>query len=781
MPEHYPQTLRQQLRTRLTQMKQFVVRHKWWFIALAVLLITIIAILLLAARSMARIDAQIQNVFDGPKWSIPARVYARPLELYEGLQITETAVTEELLRLGYRSVPTDKEIGGPGQFKTENKQLLLHTRGLAFADGFEAGTQLSIQWNADRIGAVGQTDNGSSNVAIVRLEPQLIGRISPEQGEDRLLVKLEQLPDGLVDALLAVEDPRFFEHGGLSVRGILRAIWVNIKERRFAQGGSTLTQQLIKNLFLTRERSIKRKLTEWPMAIALERRYSKEEILQAFVNEVFFAQDSSRAIHGFGLASLYFFDLPVQELQTHEYALLVALLKGPSYYNPLRHEQRALDRRNLVLRIMQRENLLSEQESEAAQSQPLGLSQSNDLRQQPAYLDLVRKQLTRDYSNEDLHRNRLRIFTNFDPLVQQQLEQAADTAYDHIAIEQGLSVEALNKLQTAAVVTRADNGEVLAVMGAREARYAGFNRALDANRHIGSLIKPFIYATALEQPDKFNLGTLINDSPVSVELHNGDIWTPANFTGVSHGPVITLDGLTHSYNQASVNLGLEIGLDRIINSVKQFNLEKELPALPSLLLGAVELSVIEVAQLYQTLASSGFNTPLRAIREVQAGDGQLLQRFPLKVQQRLDSATTHQMNYALQNVMRQGTGRRAYRYIDSQIALAGKSGTSNAQRDSWFAGFDGQHSAVVWMGHDDNSPTPVTGSRGALEVWSRILTNLSPKSLRFTAPDTITYASINKTTGARIAADCPGAVKLPFHRNFEPVGNREALLAGVCE
>ncbi len=726
---------------------------------------------------MAKLDARIQEVFDGPKWSIPARVYARPLELYAGLNVDRYTVSAELKRLGYQL--TANPSSRAGQFQFSPTGLKVNTRGFNFADSFEPATPLVIEWNNNQITSL--TTTAGKTVPITRLEPQLIGRISPAQTEDRLLKKLEQLPEGLINALLAVEDPKFYQHNGLSFRGIARAIWVNIKERRFAQGGSTLTQQLIKNLFLTRERSVRRKLTEWPMAIALERRYEKDEILQAFVNEVFFAQDKSRAIHGFGLASLYFFDKPVQELETHEYALLVGLLKGPSYYDPLRHPKRALTRRNLVLRIMHRDNFLSDEALAAAQAKPLGLNSATGLQQQPAYLDLVKQQLTRDYSTEDLHRNGLNIFTNFDPVAQNKLEQAVIAAFEQIGQEQFLTPEQLAKLQTASVVTRADNGEVLAVLGGREARYAGFNRAIDANRHIGSLIKPFVFAEALAQPELFNLASIIYDLPVSLEQPNGDIWSPNNFSGESLGPVMMLDALTHSLNQASVNLGLELGVENIVTALKQYNLTKEIKPLPSLLLGAVELSVVDVAALYQSLASSGFNTPLRAIREVQASDGQLLQRYPFKVQQRLDSATNHQLNYALQNVMRAGTGRRAYRYLPGDVAVAGKSGTSNEQRDSWFAGYDGQHSIVVWVGHDDNTPTPVTGSRGALEVWARAMANLNATSLRFSAPSSVDYVSINTTTGERTASDCRDALQLPFHRDFVPQGNPEALLSSRCK
>ncbi len=767
--------------TNNKQSKSFVLRHKWWIAILAVLVLLAITAIYFASRSMATLDARIQEVFDGPKWSIPARVYARPLELYEGLTIDQRTVTEELTSLGYSN--TNNQVTRPGQFSTQQtnagQSLLLHTRGFKFADGFEPAVPLSISFSAGKLSKL--TDHGGNDVAITRLEPQIIGRISPTQTEDRLLVKLEQLPQGLTDALLAVEDPKFYEHKGLSIRGILRAIWVNIKERRFAQGGSTLTQQLIKNLFLTRERSIKRKLTEWPMAVALERRYSKEEILQAFVNEVFFAQDKSRAIHGFGLASLYFFDKPVQELEIHQSALLVGLLKGPSYYSPLRHPERALERRNLVLTIMHRENLLSTEEMTSAKAQPLVISNSNIDRQQPAYLDLVKQQLTRDYSTEDLHKNGLSIFTNFDPAVQRALELSVRQGYEQIASEQALTTEEIDKLQVASVVTRADNGEVLAVVGGKEARFAGFNRALDANRQIGSLLKPFIYATALEQPAQFNLASMIDDAPVFYEQQNGDIWSPENYTRESLGPVMLLDALTHSLNQASVNLGLEIGIENFVESLNRYNLGKEISPLPSLLLGALELSVIDVASLYQSLASLGFNTPLRAIREVQASDGQLLQRYQLRLEQRLDDATTHQITYALQHVMRAGTGRRAYRYIRPDVAVAGKTGTSNEQRDSWFAGYDGRHSVVVWMGHDDNTPTPVTGSKGALEIWARAIANLGASSLKFTAPPSINYANVNPATGNRTIADCPGTIRLPFHRDHEPAGNAANLLSESCD
>lgn len=754
----------------------FIKRHPIWLTAILLLLLGLIAMTVIASRSLERLDTRIQEVFDGPKWSIPARVYARPLELYQGLNISRQEVIEELDRLGYRQ----QSIAGAGQYNAATDRLSLQTRGFKFVDGTEQSVTAVLRWNNNRVSEL--LDSKGNDLPLVRLEPLLIGRISPAQSEDRLLISLDQLPVGLVDALLAVEDPKFYDHAGISLRGIARAIWVNLKERRFAQGGSTLTQQLVKNLFLTRERSIKRKLTEWPMAVILDRRYEKDDILQAFTNEVFFAQDRSRAIHGFGLASYYFFNKPVQELQIHESALLVGLLKGPSYYSPLTHPERALKRRNLVLRIMDDAGLIAENSLAQWQAKPLGISRSANVTQQPAYLDLVRKQLTRDYSTEDLHKNGLGIFTNFDPRIQKALENSLTEAFEQIAIENSLTPEQVEKLETAAVITSADTGEVVAMLGGKQARYAGFNRALDASRHIGSLLKPFVYLTALEQPEKYNLTTLVDDSPVFLEQQDGTIWAPSNYNGDAQGPVPLLHALTRSFNLAAVNTGLDIGLENVINTLNRLNLNKEITPLPSLLLGALDLTVVDVAGLYQTLATGGFTTPLRAIREIQALDGELLQRYPLRGSQKIDSTDMHIINYALQNVMRAGTGIRTYRYISPDIALAGKSGTSNDQRDGWFAGYGGDYAGVVWMGHDDNTPTEITGSRGALEIWARAFAKINTTSLRFNAPANIRYAPVNTTSGNRIKETCKEAVFLPFHRNYVPdVEPATGLFNNACD
>lgn len=734
-------------------------RHR---IMLWVLLLLLLSAMLFggvyAWRTLMRMDARIQAVFESQKWSIAARVYARPLELYLGQELSREDLVYELGLLGYRQ----SEQFGPGHFDVLGDRLTLHTRGFRFPDGQEPTVRLTLRWLGDTLISMRGADG--EEIPIARLEPVMVGRISPAQSEDRLLVTEEELPEGLKQALLSVEDPKFYSHAGISIRGILRAVWVNLRAGRFVQGGSTLTQQLVKNLFLTEERTLRRKLTEWPMALLLDYRYGKDEILLAYINEVFFAQDRSRAVHGFGLASLYYFSRPLRELHTHEYALLVAILKGPSYYNPLRHPERAKGRRDLVLRLMHKHRLLDDEELKIAKKRPLGLAHGRVGRQQPAYLDLVRRQLVDEYEMGDLQRNGLTIHTNFDPLVQRQLEAAVDTAYSHIQQQQNMSDDELSALETAAVVSSVETGEVVAMVGGREPRYAGFNRALDARRPIGSLIKPAVYLTALEQAEQYHLATSVLDGPVSIQQADGSLWEPKNFSGKSSGEVSLLRGLSKSLNQATVNLGMQVGVEQVLETVKRLGYEEDIQALPSVLLGAIEMAPMDVLSVYQTIAGNGFRVPRRVIRAIQAQDGELLKSYPLQLEKRFDAAVIHQLQFALQTVMRSGTGRRAYWYNPSEVAFAGKTGTSNDQRDSWFTGFGGQYLAVVWMGRDDNGGTPVTGSSGALEVWSAFMAGMGERGLESSTPEGIVYRWTDLKRGKIVPKYCKDAVSLPYQQ-----------------
>ncbi len=393
----------------------------------------------------------------------------------------------------------------------------------------------------------------------MRLEPALVGSIYPAHSEDRVLVRRAEIPDHLVQGLLAVEDRRFFEHAGVDIRGIARALLANLRAGETVQGGSTLTQQLVKNFILTPERSLSRKFNEAMMALIVEARYDKDEILEAYANEIFLGQEGARAIHGFGLAAYFYFNRPLRELRLHETALLVGLVKGASYYNPRRHPQRALQRRDLVIGQMQAQGFLTDQQAEAARQQPLGVSARGAAHGQrvPAFVDLVRRQLRRDYREEDLTSEGMRIFTTLDPWVQQQAAAVLGARLAKIEKSRGIG---RGSLQGALIVAAAQNGEIQALIGDRDADYAGFNRALDAIRPIGSLVKPAVYLAALQRSEKYTLTSLIDDRPVDLKMPNGQRWQPQNYDRKVHGSVMLHEALARSLNLATVNLGLEVGL-----------------------------------------------------------------------------------------------------------------------------------------------------------------------------------------------------------------------------
>ncbi|MFM7274793.1 MAG: transglycosylase domain-containing protein, partial [Gammaproteobacteria bacterium] len=380
-----------------------------------------LAATVVAALGLVYLDALIQREFSGKKWALPALVYGRAMELYAGAPVDRAALLEELAALGYRPGPSPPRTGS---YAAEGAWLRIGTRGFRSWDGEEPARELAVRFGGAGIESL--VDGKGEAVAIARLDPVHIGGIYPAHNEDRILVRAPEVPKLLVASLIAVEDKDFPDHHGISLRGITRAMWVNVRSGSFEQGGSTLTQQLVKNFFLTRERTLSRKALEALMAVSLELRYSKEEILEAYLNEIYLGQDGHRAIHGFGLASHYYFNRPLAELAPQQIALLVAMVRGPSYYDPWRQPERALARRNLVLQHLVEEGVVKPELSARLAALPLGVGSREDSRSRfyPAYLDLVRRQLRQHYGDEDLASEGLRVFTGLDPRVQRAAERA---------------------------------------------------------------------------------------------------------------------------------------------------------------------------------------------------------------------------------------------------------------------------------------------------------------------------------------------------------------------
>ncbi|HEX7030979.1 MAG TPA: penicillin-binding protein 1B [Gammaproteobacteria bacterium] len=699
-----------------------------------------------------------QAEFRAHQWVVPARVYARALELYPGRDLAAAGLVAELERLGYarRSSPDE-----PGSFAVNGNVVRFITRAFRFWDGDQPSLDVRATFRDGRLASL--TGLNGDELFLVRLDPPLIGSLFPATGEDRILVRLEEVPQPLIDMLLAIEDRRFYEHLGVDPRAIARAFSANVAAGEITQGGSTITQQLVKNFYLTPERSFVRKANEAVMAIAIDVSFGKEQILEAYLNEVYLGQDGPRAIHGVGLASHYWFEKPLRELDVAEMALLVALIRGPSYYDPRQHPERALERRNQVLAVAAEQGALEPAAARDAMREPLDVSAKppQGTTYYPAFMELLKSQLRREYDEHDLTNEGLQIFSTLDPVAQLAAERALAERLARIENARGIS-----GLEGAVVVTSIEGAEVQAVVGGREARFAGFNRAMNAMRPIGSLIKPVVYLAALAQPEKWTLVAPVEDTPVEVALPDGRVWKPSNFRNEYHGTVPLIEALTHSYNAATVRVGMQTGVAEVTRRLELMGFGRSPNPYPSVLLGAVTMAPLEVAQIYNTLATGGFRTPLTTIREVLRPDGSPLQRYPLEVTESLDPQTVYLVNRALQQVTRDGTGAAAGRALG--VTVAGKTGTTDDFRDSWFAGYSGDRLAVVWIGRDDNSPAGLTGSTGALPVWIALMQDVAREPFRPVKPAGVEEVWIDMQSFERATGDCPTARQLPFIAGSAP-------------
>ncbi len=702
-------------------------------------------------------DARIQRAFAGKMHDQPAKVFARPLILASGVAFSAAELNRELVALGYR---LDARMRRSGTYQQNGNDFLIWLREFRFADGHRQSRKVRVILNYGSVREV-RAEDGEVLPEIL-LEPKVIGGIYPGRNEDRLLTSLEDTPRMLVETLLHIEDRNFYKHFGLSPRGIARAAMTNLRAGRTVQGGSTLTQQLVKNTVLSRERSFYRKFLEAIMAPLVELRYTKDEILELYLNEVYLGQEGSRAIHGFGLAAVHYFNRPLTELSMEQMAMLVGLVKGPSYYDPWRHPERARERRNVVLAAIAAEGWLNNAQLRQAEATPLRLAKASAIEGvYPAYIDLVRRQLSRDYRAEDLNTQGLRIFTPFDPLLQGMAEKSVTESLKKLGKD-------FSEVQIGMVVTTVNSGDVVAVVGGREPRFAGFNRALDAVRPVGSLIKPAVYLAALRQPQRYSLVTKIEDAEIELQNVDGSFWKPRNYDRKLHGEVMLHEALANSYNLATIRLGLDVGLEPVLQTLFDLGVGRRLQPLPSLLLGSAELAPIEVAAMYQTIAAGGLRSGLRSIYAVTDSKGELVAHYPQKPMQTVSAAAIHLLQYALQEVVREGTGRGVYERLRQDYRVAGKTGTTNELKDSWFAGFAGDYVSVVWMGRDDNQPAGLTGSRGAMMVWREFMAAASHEQMPFVKERDITYEWVDAESGFLTRSGCANARYMPFITGHEP-------------
>ncbi|MCC6562633.1 MAG: penicillin-binding protein 1B [Xanthomonadales bacterium] len=705
------------------------------------------------------LDRLVRAGFDGLRFDTPSRVYARALELRPGRAMDAETLLLELQAARY-SESTDAL--QPGSYARDGARFLIQTRAFVDGGGAQPSRRIRVALANGRVGKL-EDVAGKRALEVVQIDPARIATLYGKARQERRLVKLGEVPPLFLRSLLAVEDKDFASHHGIDPWGMARAIFVNVKSGELSQGGSTLTQQLVRNQFLDRRKKFVRKFNEICLALLIEARFGKQAILEAYLNDVYLGQHGSQSVHGVGAAAEFYFGRELEALAPHEMALLVGMIQGPSLFDPRRAPANALKRRNLVLREMHQAGLLSELEVKGQQRFALNVTASGAIARNryPGFIELVQAQIARDYDAAALASEGLAIHTTLAPSTQQYAERAVAEKIKTLAKD-------ASGLQAAMVVTRAATGAIEAVVGGRDTQQLGFNRAAMAARPIGSLVKPFVYLVALAQPERWSLMSPLSDTAIALRQRSGQTWQPRNSDNLEHGEVALIDALARSYNLATVRLGLDLGVPKVERLLEALIPGADVSPHPSLLLGATELTPLQVAQAYQYLAADGHLLPLSSVTAVIDRNGRAVSRYraPQGAGELVEAARL--VSYAMQEGSRSGTGAALVGLGLGHLHVAGKTGTSDDLRDSWYAGFTGGHLAVVWLGRDDNQRAGLYGATGAMRLWAALFEKLPSEPLQLDLGHNPVVRWIDPQTQRATNAECEGARALPFIRGFEP-------------
>jgi penicillin-binding protein 1B len=734
-------------------------RQHWIGVALALSVVVAPSLAFLA-----RLENQVESRFRGRLFSVPSRVYAAPLVLFPGLGLERTGLFDRLQRLNYHPARDEQAAVGPGQYRADGRGVEVGRRRFRYPHQADPGGAVRIELDASgRIERI--LDASWTELETVQIEPELISEIHGPSRQDRRLVRLDEAPPHLVEAVLAIEDQRFYRHVGVDPRRIIGAFLANLRAGRVVQGGSTLTQQLVKNSHLTRERSIWRKLREALMALLLERNHTKPEILEAYLNEVYMGQRGSVSIHGMGEAAHYYFAKEVEALELHESALLAALIKGPNLYSPLLDPVASQQRRDLVLDLLRKQRRISGEEHEAAVASPLGVK-GFFLEDDPAphFAELLRQELVEVYGDDILESEGLAIHTTLDPHMQRRANRAVR---DGLArLEEwfpGLEREEA-PLEAALVAVAPRTGEILALVGGRDYTRSQWNHATQARRQPGSVFKPVVALAALRRGldlvPRFTLASKLSDEPFSVES-GGDEWAPVNYDGEFRGEVTLREALEQSLNVPIARLGIEVGPQRIVQTARELGIESPLEPVPSLALGAFEVTLLEMTRAYAVLAADGVLPTLRGYADVVDAAGEVLERKPIDFERRFAPEETYLITSALRGAVDRGTGQ-SLRRLGRTGPVAGKTGTTNDFRDAWFIGYTPELLVGVWVGFDDGASLGVPGSVAALPIFADFaLAVLGPEGgAPFLEPAGLERVPIDPQTGRRGGRGCPGEPEL---------------------
>ena len=682
------------------------------------------------------LDWQIRSKMDGQIWHLPAEVYSR----LESVKIADNLAFDEVIQIlldnEYRQTTM---VAAPGDFKLEDDSIVVLRRAFPFPDKAEPQRVLRLRFNNNKLSRIEDLVTVKT-VDEFRLAPKLIAMLQSDN-EDRLAIPLQNYPRLLIDTLILTEDRRFYEHNGINPVGILRALIANIRAGQTVQGGSTLTQQLVKNLFLSRERTITRKANEALMSLVLDWRYDKNRILETYLNEIYLGQNGDTQIHGFELASQFYFGRSIREISLDQIALLVGMVKGPSLYNPWRNPQNALERRNIVLKLMLEHKMIGDELYQLLSQRPLGVQKKGQIsRKYPAFIQTLQADLRRELGEHKISSLLgARIFSTMDLKQQAQAENAVVNTVSQLQLKMKNP-----HLEGAMIITDYRTGEIRAVVGGLQTQYAGFNRALMAKRQIGSLVKPSIYLTALSNPEQFRLNTPINNQPITINDKGSPPWQPRNYDKKYSGSVMLMDALARSLNIPTVNIGMKVGLSKVIDTQKAMGWDNvEIPKVPAMLLGSYTISPYDVTKLYQTLANQGGRIALTTVDSIADRQGNLIFQHDKSAKQVVPQEAAFQTLFAMQQTVERGTARSLQKdYAD--LYLAGKTGTTNESRDTWFVGIDGKNISTVWLGRDDNGETKLTGASGALQIYKDYLNRTNIEKLTITPPTTVKWVGINQ-------------------------------------
>ena len=680
----------------------------------------------------------------------PSRLYGEPVTLEVGRSSSIHRLVEDLEAMGYSRVG-DRQVAR-GQYRLTTGALTVHLRSFPTPWGRNSGGVVEARWSGKRL--LGLTWRGEK-VQRISLEPPLLFSYYGPDRQERRPVAVPDLPRDLVQAVLAAEDDRFFQHQGLSFKGIARAAWANLRGGGIEQGGSTLTQQLAKNLFLTHDRTLVRKIREVFLALLIDWQYEKEEILSAYLNEIYWGTNSGVNLMGVGAAAWAYFGKEARDLSLCESAVLAGMISSPGGYSPVRKPERSRARRDWVLGRMVKLGWLQADRGRQALDQPLCVSpQPVTVHRAPYFGDRMATEVAARFGVSVLDDVGYALLSTVNRRDQESAEAAVHWGLG--LLEKGWEKDSKNAgpLQAALISIDPRTGAIRAYVGGRDYGKSQFDRVSQAKRQAGSAFKPVVYAAAFEDYRAVP-STMVEDAPLKVTLA-GQSWEPENSDSQFRGWVSVRSALERSLNVPTARVAMDVGLERIVEQAKAMGVESRMQAFPALALGAFEVTPLELAAVYAVLASEGLRRETHGLAGALSPDGEVIEGRELSAPKRvLTAQSAFLVTSILQGVLDRGTAS-SVRSQGLHDPLAGKTGTTNDRRDSWFGGYSPERVSLVWVGYDDNSSTRLSGTRAALPIWANFMWKVRPAGgySMFGQPAGVSSAVIDPSSGQLATDEC---------------------------